>query len=85
MKLTVDWKLNLKTKEAQAEVHKGTKQGLVDSVTDIGNDAIKLAKKVTGHNARSIRYEVGPGKPIAHKDLEGAIYSTSGYGGYQAE
>ncbi len=63
---------------------KATKQGLTDSVTDIANMVISDHpwKTQTGTNARSIKYEVGPGKPVATKELEGAIYSTSGYGGY---
>ena len=35
-----------------------------------------------GNNKRSIMFEVGPGKPVAVNELEGAVYSTSGYGGY---
>ena len=27
-------------------------------------------------------FEVGPGGEVARNELEGAVYSTSGYGGY---
>jgi len=82
MKLTTDFKLNLKTKEVQDKVSKATKQGLKDSVVDISNEAIKCSPKLTGNNMRSIKYEVGPGGEVAKGDLEGAVFSTSGYGGF---
>ncbi len=91
MKITTDFIVNLKSKEVQAKVKKATEKALKDVVTDIAQDAIEHAPpppKIgtryisTGHNRRSIRFEIGPGKPIAQKELEGAVYSTSGYGGY---
>ena len=82
MKITTNWVTNIKSKEVEDKVSKATKQGLTDVVTDIANDAIKGSPWLFGNNARSIKYEVGPGKPVAEKELEGAIYSTSGYGGY---
>jgi len=81
MKITTDWTLNIKDKEAIAKVAKATQQGLRDTVTDIANDAIKGSPYLTGNNARSIKFEVGPGGEVAKKETEGAIYSTSGYGG----
>ena len=82
MKITTKWITNLKTKEVESKVDKASKQGLKDVVTDIANDAIKGSPVLTGNNRRSIKFEVGPGKPVARKELEGAIYSTSGYGGF---
>ena len=82
MKITTDIKLSLKTKEVEDKVKKATKQGLADVVRDIANDAIKLSPKKDGENMRSIKYEVGPGGEVAKGELEGAVYSTSGYGGY---
>ena len=81
-KIKVDIKLNLKTKEAQDKVKKATNQGLKDVVTDIASDAIKGSPVDTGHNRRSIKFEVGPGGEVAKKEGEGAVYSTSGYGGF---
>ncbi len=82
MKITTKWVTNIKSKEVEAKVDKATKKGLTDLVIDIANDAFKLCVVDTGNNRRSIKYEVGPGKPVARNELEGAIYSTSGYGGY---
>ena len=74
MKLTTDFKVNLKTKEVQDKVKKASGQGLKDTIVDIAGDVIKGSPVLTGNNARSIAYEA--------KELEGSIYSTSGYGGY---
>lgn len=74
LKLKVDMQVNLKTKEAQTKVKKAGEKGLKDVITDIAGDVIKGSPKLTGHNMRSIMYEA--------KELEGSIYSTSGYGGY---
>ncbi len=81
-KITVKWDVNLKTKEAKVEVEEAARQGLLDTVVEIGNDAIKGSPVLTGNNRRSIKFEVGPGAEVAKKELQGAIYSTSGYGGY---
>ena len=83
MKISFNLITNLKTKEVIDAVEKAANEGLADTVAAIAGDAVKLAKKVTSNNARSIKFEVGPGKEIAKSALEGAIYSTSGYGGYQ--
>lgn len=82
MKITTDLKINLKTKEVQDKVEKATGKGLKNVVVDIAGDAIKGSPVLTGHNRRSIMFEVGPGGQIAKDEGEGAIYSTSGYGGY---
>lgn len=82
MKITTDFKLNLKTKEVQDKVQRAAKKALKDVVTDIAGDAIKGSPYLTGHNARSIKFEVGPGGEVAKKELEGAVYGTSGYSGF---
>lgn len=82
MKITTKWKLNLKTGEVANKVMKAAKYGLTTTVAEIANDAIKDSPFQYGTNRRSIKFEVGPGAPIAQKDLTGAIYSTSGYGGF---
>ncbi len=61
---------------------KASRKGLVETVTDIANDAIKGSPVLTGNNRRSIKFEVGPGGEVAKGELEGAVYSTSGYGGF---
>jgi len=80
MKITV--LSNLKIIEGQKRVNQAIKTGIKKVVTDIANDAIKLSPVLTGNNRRSIRYEVGPNGEVAKGELEGAVYSTSGYGGY---
>jgi len=82
MKLTTDFIVNLKTKEVVDKVKKATNKSLLNTVAAIANDAIKLSPHVTGNNRRSIKYEVGPGGEVAKKETEGAVYSTSGYGGF---
>lgn len=82
MKISFNFITNLKTKEVMDAVAKASNQGLKDTVTDIGNDTIKGSPVLTGNNRRSIKFEVGPGKEVAKGPLDGAIYSTSGYGGY---
>jgi len=82
MKISCDIKLNLKSKEVQDAVKKAIQKSLKDVVVDIANDTIKGSPWKWGTNARSIMFEVGPGGEVAKGDLEGAIYSTSGYGGY---
>ena len=84
MKIKMDVILNLKTKEVIDKVNKATKKAIKDVVVDIANDVINIHpwKTRTGNNSRSIKYEVGPGGEVAKGELEGAVYSTSGYGGY---
>ena len=74
MKLKADFIVNLKSKEVQDKVKKASSKGLKDVIVDIAADVIKGSPKLTGNNARSIAYEA--------KELEGSVYSTSGYGGY---
>ena len=84
MKITTSFIVNLKSKEVQDKVKKASEQGLKDVVTDIANMVINEHpwKNQTGNNMRSIMFEVGPGKEVAKNELEGAVYSTSGYGGF---
>ena len=81
-KIETKWVINLRTEETEREVVKASRKGLVNTIADIARDAIKLSPVVTGNNRRSIMFEVGPGGAVAKKELEGAVYSTSGYGGY---
>lgn len=81
MKLLVNFITNLKTKEVIDKVKKATENSLKNVVVDIANDAIQLSPVDTGNNRRSIKYEVGAGGEVAKGELEGAVYSTSGYGG----
>ena len=96
MKISVKFLTNLKTKEVIDAIAKASQLGIRDTVVDIQNDTIKNARSVgfwdTGTNARSITGEVsGIGKVagqgsqervVDEGKIEGAVYSTSGYGGY---
>ncbi len=94
MKITTSFKLNLKTKEVEEKVKKAAREGLRDTVVDIHNDVVKGSPKLTGHNMRSIASEVSgmgtvrqgadaePERVVDDRKIEGAVYSTSGYGGY---
>ena len=81
MKITTDWKLNIKSKEVEDKVKEAAKKSLKNVVTDIARDSIKGSPWLTGNNAREIMFEVGPGGEVAKESLQGAVYSTSGYGG----
>ena len=58
------------------KIEKAMEQGLKDTIVEIANTVIKVHpwKTRTGNNSRSIKYE--------QKGLTGAVFSTSGYGGY---
>lgn len=93
MKITSSFKLNLKIPEVQEKVKKAAREGMRDTVVDIHNDAMKGSPKLTGHNMRSIASEVSglgtvqqgadaqPERVVDDSKIEGAVYSTSGYGG----
>ena len=76
MKIKLGVILNLKIPEVQKKVENAAKKAFKDTIVDIANDAIKGSPKLTGNNARSIKYEIEPG------GLGGSIFSTSGYGGF---
>jgi len=82
MRITCNIKANLRIPEVQNIMKEATEKALRDVVVDIANDAAKGSPVLTGNNRRSIKFEVGPNAEVAKGDLEGAIYSTSGYGGY---
>lgn len=94
MKLGVSLKTNLKMKEATKITQEAAKLAMVDTVVDIHGDSVKGSPKLTGHNMRSIASEVSgmgvvqeggdatPERVVDDSKLEGAIYSTSGYGGF---
>ena len=82
MKLSVDMVAKIDVAGVNKAVDKATKKALVSVIADIANDAIQNSPVLTGNNRRSIKFEVGPNQPIATKDGQGAVYSTSGYGGY---
>lgn len=85
MKLNVTIELNLKTKEASEKVLKAAREAMRDTVVGTTNDAVKDSPVKTGNNRRSIKGETsgfGSGEVVDQKKIEGAVYSTSGYGGF---
>ena len=82
MKIEVSVELNLKTEAVTKVVRDATRMAMRDTVVDVAHDAVEGSPYLTGNNRRSIQYEVGPGGEVAKEDLTGAVFSTSGYGGY---
>ena len=82
MRINASIELNLKSDELNEAVMKAARSAMRDTVVDVAQDAIDMSPKATGNNARSIQYEVGPNGQVAKDDVSGAVYSTSGYGGY---
>lgn len=82
MKIETTIVLNLKIPELTEAVIAANRLAMRDTVVEVAGDVVKGSPWLTGNNARSIAYEVGPGGEFAKEDLEGAVYSTSGYGGF---
>ena len=94
MKMTVDIKLNLDIDKVTKEVIEANRLAMRDTVVGITNDAVKLSPYQTGHNRRSIAAEVsgmgvvasggegGSERMVDDSKIEGAVFSTSGYGGF---
>jgi hypothetical protein len=94
VKITIDVKVKTDYKKAEKEVTEASRLGMRDTVVAIHNDSVKGSPVLTGHNRRSLASEVSgmgtviqgadakPEKVVDDKKIEGAVYSTSGYGGY---
>jgi hypothetical protein len=86
MKLNVTVDLNLKTKEASEIVVKAAREAMRDTVVEILADSMRGTPKATGNNMRSLAMEASgfdTGEGIVDQGgIEGAVYSTSGYGGF---
>ncbi|MCJ7669570.1 MAG: hypothetical protein MUO61_03515 [Dehalococcoidia bacterium] len=94
MKLEVQIELNLKVKEVQEKVIEASRMAMRDTTVDVTHDAVQLSPWRTGNNRRSITGEVsgmgvvatggegGTERVVDDSKIEGAIFSTSGYGGY---
>lgn len=72
--MKINIRTNLKTKEAGKKIEGIVEKAVKEVVVDVASDSVKGSPVDTGHNRRSIDYNV--------KGLEGAVYSTSGYGGF---
>jgi len=98
MKLEMSTEVNWEGKKAAADVLEATRLAMRDTVVAIHGSALDnaIAKGIwlTGNNNRRLTGEVsgmgmvasgGEGEPLRMVDdgaLEGAVFSTSGYGGY---
>ena len=82
MKITTSLIFDNRIGAAKNKVKNARNNALRDTVVAIAGDAIKGSPVLTGNNRRSIAYEVGPGGVVATKAGQGAVYSTSGYGGF---
>jgi len=86
--------LNLKVDEAIEQVEQANKLAMRDTVVAVTHDAVHLSPWITGNNRRSIVGEAsgmgavasgGEGRAermVDDSKIEGAVYSTSGYGGF---
>lgn len=93
MKMSSTITLNLKTEEATKQVVEANKLAMRDTVVAVLADSIRPPSPVlTGNNRRSMVGEAsGMGKVagqggaerlVDESKIEGAVYSTSGYGGF---
>jgi len=91
MKMSSSIELNLDVPRAIKEVENANKQAMRDTVVQVTLDAVHMSPWLTGNNRRSIVGEVsGMGRVAGSKaermvddsKIEGAVYSTSGYGGF---
>jgi len=92
MKMTSTIELNLRTEAVDKEVTEANQKAMRDTVVEVTNDAVRGSPWETGHNRRSMVGEVskmgmvaGQGsleRQVDEGGIEGAVYSTSGYGGF---
>ena len=89
MKLTVEIELNMDIEGLGEKVIEASRKAMNETVQLVHNDVIKNAITLrmvkTGTNNRSIKSEVsglGINEIVDPNKIEGAVYSTSGYGGY---
>ena len=86
--------LNLRTNEVISLAHKAGQKGMRDTVVAITRDTVHDSPYLTGHNRRSMTAEVSgmgtvytgpdsqPERIVDDSKIQGATYSTSGYGGW---
>jgi len=92
MNMKTEIRLNIREEEVVKEVTEANKKAMRDTVVDVTRDAIKGSPWETGNNRRSIVGEAstmgivaGQGSAERQVDdakIEGAVYSSSGYGGF---
>jgi hypothetical protein len=95
MKFTISIESNIDTNGAAAKIMAAAKAALQDIVIDTVQEAKnnspvsgmwpsidKSGRVPTGNNKRSINFEMGPGGDSNLDEMQGAVFSTSGYGGF---
>ncbi len=94
MKIEVSVATNLQVEEVTKKTREAARLAMRDLVVDVTGDAVKMSPWLTGNNRRSIAGEVsgmgsvasggegGAERIVDDNKTEGAVYSTSGYGGY---
>jgi len=94
MKLEASIELNWEGEKVTKETVEATRLSMRDVVIGTVADAVELSPWRTGNNRRSLAGEVsqmgmvatggegGSERMVDDKGIEGAVYSTSGYGGY---
>ena len=92
MKMTSSIHLNLKTEKVTKQVAEANKKAMRDTTVEVTRGAVQGSPWLTGNNRRSIAGEVsgmgmvaGQGerdRQVDDSKIEGAVYSTSGYGGF---
>lgn len=92
MKMETQIHVDIKEEEVNKEVTEASRNAMRDTVVDVTRDAVKGSPWLTGNNRRSLVGEAstmgvvsGQGSPTRQVDdskIEGAVYSSSGYGGY---
>ena len=90
MRLSAGLRINVRTAEVMKRVNRATQLGLRDTIVAMHRDAVVDSPFLTGHNRRSLASEVSgmgvvagteQGRVVNDSKIEGALYSTSGYGG----
>jgi hypothetical protein len=94
MKITADIKLDLDLGKLDDIAEKAGRLAMRDTVVAAARKAVSRSPWLTGHNRRSICGEVSgmgyqaageeatPEPVVDDNEIEGALFSTSGYGGY---
>jgi len=94
MKMEVSVQLNLKIEEVVKNVTEASRMAMRETVVDVTHDSVELSPWKTGNNRRSIAGEVsgigqvasggegGAERIVDDSQIEGAVFSTSGYGGF---
>ena len=94
MKMSSTIELNLRTNEADKKVTEANKKAMRDTVVEVTGDAVRFSPWLTGNNRRSIVGEAsgrgmvasgGEGRAerlVDDSQIEGGVYSSSGYGGF---